>query len=110
MRSNRIIGWHAGAIVVINVAMVFCCARIAFQRMRGHSTDPLAAQADQPAASEAAEAGEAIGGGTAAGQIELSTVMHPNQEVGMHASTASGNAYYLERCHPSPLATSAVRQ
>lgn len=72
--------------VVVNVGMVFCCARLIFLRATGRELDPLAAEAAQAAAAAAAEAGEpggGPGGGSAAGgpRIELTAVTNPNMEV-----------------------------
>ena len=78
---------HVSAIVVVvNVGMVFCCARLVFLRVTGQELDPLAAEAAQRAAAAEAEAGEpggGPGGGAVAGgpRIELTAVTNPNMEV-----------------------------
>ncbi|BDA47276.1 hypothetical protein COCOBI_10-1220 [Coccomyxa sp. Obi] len=75
-------------VVAVNVAMVFCCARLVFLRAMGRELDPLAAEAAQPAAAAVAEAGEpegGPGGGSAAGgpRIELTAVTNPNMEMSL---------------------------
>lgn len=74
--------------MVVNAGVIlFCCARLVCWRLLGWVTDAPPGGAPQPAASGGAEAGEAAGGpsgGTAAEggpHIELSTVVHPDQEV-----------------------------
>jgi hypothetical protein len=76
----------AGAVVAVNVGMVFCCARLACLKLTGQDLDPLATEAAQQAHATVLEAGEAgggPGGGTAAGgpRIEITAVTHPNMEV-----------------------------
>ncbi|EIE23412.1 hypothetical protein COCSUDRAFT_41663 [Coccomyxa subellipsoidea C-169] len=75
-----------GAVVLVNVGMVFCCARLACLKALGRDTDPLATEAAQAAAAAAPAAGDAgggPGGGTAGGgpRIELTAVTHPNMDV-----------------------------
>ncbi len=76
----------AGAVVLVNVGMVFCCARLACLKALGRDTDPLATEAAQAAAAAVPTAGDAgggPGGGTAGAgpRIELTAVTHPNMDV-----------------------------